>query len=216
MVEGHSTDDTLGILMDWLRTKQDWMLFKHNISETYNPRQRMFLSSNLYHQVFIRDHPGYQSCTYIFKCDCDIEYIPPETLGTLIELDVDIVAPYTYISTEDTPDNPWRHRKQFYDTWGYRHLYGPHPGYQRQPQIHEYYSRNLTRDKTIQADTVKRLLPMQSVGANPVLVKRKVLKKVEYDGRNAMPGFIRRAVAEGFKAWAYPDIECIHTWKSIK
>jgi hypothetical protein len=215
VTEGHSTDDTLNIVTEWLKTKKDWMLFKHNIREDIVVRERMFYSSNLFHHIFKSDLKYYPSCEYIFKCDCDVVMIPPETLRTLISLDVDIVAPYIYIDPEIDMRNRFREEKIFYDMWGYRHLYGPYPGQQRNPSIHEYYKRNIERDQSIRADLSKRLLPMKSVGANPVLIKRDVFLNVEYDGNKATPGLVMEAVKQGYKAWAYPDLECYHSWRAI-
>jgi hypothetical protein len=213
--EGHSTDNTLKIVMDWLYTKQDWMLFKHNIDDTLLPRERMYYSSNLFHHMFKSSLKHYPDCDYIFKCDCDVSMIPPETLRTLIDLDVDIVAPYVYVDPEMDYNNMFRGQQVFYDGWGYRHRYGQYPGHQRLEYIHEYYKRNMLKDDNIKADKEKRLLPMTRVGANPVLIKRRVFNEVEYDGVHATPGFVEQAVKQGFHAWAYPDLTCYHTWRGL-
>ena len=202
--------------MDWMKTKKNVFFIQHDMDDSeLNHRERMFSSSNLWRHYVKTKFKGVSQVDYVFQCDADVTYIPPETLKTLIALDVDIVAPYIYVNPENHARNKWRGGMTFSDPWGYRHLYGRHPGVQINYGIHEYYKRNLARDKTIKADTVKRLLPMESVGANPILAKREVYEKVWYTGIYATPGWCIEARKHGFKVWAYPDLHCLHDWRVL-
>ena len=215
-VEGGSTDKTREIILDWMKPKKNTFFIQHDMDDDkLSHRERMFCSSNLWRHYVKTRFKGVEPVDYVFQCDADVIGIPSETLKTLINLDVDIVAPYIYVDQEKHPRNIWETTKTFSDIWGYRHLYGPYPGLQFNSSIHEYYKRNLVRDKSIRADTEKRLLPMQSVGANPILVKREVYEKVWYTDCKATPGWCDLARTYGFKVWAYPDIECIHDWRVL-
>ena len=215
-VEGGSTDNTREIILDWMKPKKNTFFIQHDMDDTeLNHRERMFCSSNLWRHYIKTKFKGVEPVDYVFQCDADVTHIPPETLKTLIALDVDIVAPYIYVDNENHIQNRWRGGHTFYDVWGYRHLYGPYPGLQFNYGVHDYYKRNIDRDKTIKADTVKRLLPMQCVGANPILAKREVYEKVWYTGLFATPGWCMTAREAGFKVWAYPELECIHDWRVL-
>ena len=215
-VEGGSTDKTREIILEWMKTKKNVFFIQHDMDDNeLSHRERMFCSSNLWRHYVKTAFKGVEPVDYVFQCDVDVTGIPPETLRTLIALDVDIVAPYIYVDNENHVQNQWRGGNSFYDLWGYRHLHGPHPGIQWNYSIHEYYKRNMDRDKTIQADTVKRLLPMECVGANPILAKREVYEAIWYTGRKATPGWCGLAREHGFRVWSYPDIGCIHDWRVL-
>jgi len=215
-VEGGSTDNTRGIILEWMKPKKNTFFIQHDMDDAeLSHRERMFCSSNLWRHYVKTRFKGVEPVDYVFQCDADVTKIPPETLRVLINLDVDIVAPFIYVDQEKHPQNRWRAKKTFYDIWGYRYLYGPYPGHQFNVDIHEYYKRNLVRDKSIRADTEKRLIPMQCVGANPILARREVYEKVWYTGVKATPGWCMAAREAGFKVWAYPDLECIHDWRVL-
>jgi len=141
---------------------------------------------------------------YYFNVDSDVIYMPPETLKVLIEKDVDIIAPYVYIDSSKTKGNKWAGKHQFYDTWCYRF------------KGVEWDNKNLTAIRMIEkADPKTGLIEMNSVGANPVLIKREVIEEVEYHGDAAIVGFCFQARKFGYKIYSYPTIECIHAWESI-
>lgn len=210
-VTADSEDDTVDIILEWLRTKKD--TYWRHVTLDLPLRKRMFTSTNYIRHYAVAMLPNVEPVDYMFQCDADVIYTPPETLNVLIELDLDIVAPYIYVSDEHHHKNQFRDQKIFRDVWGYRFKYGPHPGLQFNYNIHDYYKRNMERDKSIQADLVKRVIPMQSVGANPILIKREVLENVQYDGLHATPGWCIKADSMGYGVWSYPDLECIHDWR---
>jgi len=215
-VEGGSKDNTRGIILDWMKPKKNTFFIQHDMDDAkFRHRERMFYSSNLWRHYVKTHFKGVEPVDYVFQCDADVVKIPQETLKTLIDLDVDIVAPYIYIDPENNYKNPYRNTHTFYDVWGYRHLYGPHPGLQFNPNIHMYYKRRMLNDDTIKADKEKHLLPMICVGANPVLAKREVYEKVWYTGDKATPGWCMAAREQGFKVWAYPELECLHDWRVL-
>jgi len=215
-VEGGSTDNTREIILEWMKSKKNTFFIQHDMDDDkLIHRERMFASSNLWRHYVKTTFKGVEPVDFVFQCDVDVTVIPPETLKTLIDLDVDIVAPYIYVDNENHPQNKWMGGKTFSDIWGYRHLYGPFPGLQFNYSIHEYYKRNLDKNKSIKADLVKRLLPMQCVGANPILAKRAVYEKIWYTGLKATPGWCDLAREHGFKVWAYPDLECVHDWRVL-
>lgn len=216
VIEGGSVDDTRGIILDWLKDKKNVYYRQIDMPEDIPKRQRMFLSTNHYRAFVKTSMKGVDPVDYVFHCDCDVSYIPPETLKTLIALDVDIVSPYIYIDPEDDIRNPLRKKKRFRDVWGFRFLYGPHPGLQFNSNIPVYYKRNMERNPSIRADLEKRLIPMQTVGANPILVKREVYEKVWYEGIMATPGWCNKAREAGFKVWSYPDLGCYHSWEVLR
>ena len=211
-VTADSDDDTVDIILEWLKGKKDayWRHFTPDLPL----RRRMFTSTNYIRHYFTAVLPNVEPAEFMFHCDADVTKIPPETLRTLIELDVDIVAPYVYASPEQHIMNQFRGQKVFRDVWGYRFKYGPYPGLQFNSSVPEYYKRNMDSNKSIKADLDKRLIPMISVGANPILIKRRVLESMPwYDGLYATPGWCMEADKAGFGVWAYPDLECIHDWR---
>jgi glycosyltransferase involved in cell wall biosynthesis len=206
-----STDNTLDLVYQWLKDKPDaWW---HNMTINLTLRKRMYLQGNYMRHYATLKQPDIEPIEYIFHCDADIIEIPPETLKLLIGLDLDIVAPYVYVSDEHHPLNKFRGLKIFRDVWGYRFKHGPHPGLQFNPSVMGYYKRNIDRDKSIQADMVKRVIPKQSVGANPVLYRASLYDKVQYDGLYAFPGWCLELDKAGYGVWCYPELECVHDWR---
>ncbi len=212
VVTGDSEDDTVDIVLDWLKTKQD-VWWRHVTLDHLPLRKRMFTSTNYVRHYATAKLPNVETVGFMFHCDADVIGIPPETLKALVDLDVDVVAPYLYMSDENDPQNQFRGKKIFRDVWGYRFKHGPHPGLQFNPFVADYYKRNMDKDESIQADTERGLIPMLSVGANPVLIKREVLEEVWYDGLHATPGWCQKANESGYKIWSYPALECIHDWR---
>lgn len=210
-----SKDNTVDIILDWLKTKKDTYWRHIDLSHIGNIRKRMFTATNYIRHYAAAQLPNVDSVDYVFHCDADIEYIPPETLNQLIGLGVDIVAPYVYNSSENNPYNKFRNQHIFRDVWGYRFKYGPYPGLTFNDSVADYYKRNYLTDDSIQADKGKHLIPMQSVGANPVLIKRHVIDHLLplYDGLHATPGWCILADELGYGVWSYPLLECIHTWR---
>jgi len=205
-----SIDNTLDLVYEWLKTKPDaWW---HNMSIDFPLRKRMFTQGNYMRQYASLKQPNIEPIEYIFHCDADVTYIPPETLKTLVNLNVDVVAPYIYLSGEDVPRNPYRRTHIFRDTWGYRFKYGPNPGLAFNVGVPEYYKRNYLRNDSIKADKVKHIIPMQSVGANPVLYKASLYDSVPYDGLYAFPGWCVELDKAGYGIWSYPLLECLHDW----
>lgn len=216
-------DRTMEILFDWLRDKENFYLVhvkgpesKEQESEKLESgvRRRVWLSANLGRKYATTKMEGFPQPDFVFICDCDVIKMPRDALRRLVELDVDVVAPYVYVDPENKPTNPWRNKRAFYDTWGFRFLHGPHKGFQHPKTYAPWYARNIQNPR-VKADLDKGLIPMMSVGANPVLVKREVLEECWYEGDEAIVGFCNLARGKGFKIWSYPAIEVIHSWRSI-
>lgn len=212
-VEGGSTDASREILLDWLKDKKDVLYRQIDMTPGLQLRQRMWFSGNQARRLLQRELPGAEPVDYLFICDCDVIKIPENILRELIALDVDIVAPYVYVDPQDHPGNPYRNKEVFFDTWAFRFLHGPHPGFTFNSAIIHLYARNMERDPTIQADLEKGLIPMQSVGACPVLIKAEVVKAVDYWGNEAIVGFCNEAREKGYKIWSYPAMRCLHRWR---
>jgi len=206
-----SSDNTLDLVYEWLKDKPDaWW---HNMTIDFPLRKRMCLQGNYMRQYASFQQEGVDPIEYIFHCDADIVKIPPETLSILVGLDLDVVAPYVYVSDEHHPKNQFRGLKIFKDVWGFRFKYGPHPGLQFNYNIHDYYKRNYLTNDSIRADKERHLIPMMSVGACPVLYRASLFGKVEYDGLYAFPGWCLELDKAGYEVWSYPLIECIHDWR---
>lgn len=210
-----SGDNTVDIVLEWLKGKQNsW--WHHSTYDQYPLRKRMFIQGNYARHYALADLPSTEKIEYMFHCDADMTYIPPETLETLVKLDVDVVAPYVYIDPENTPMNPFKGKRVFRDVWGYRFKHGPYPGLQFNHNIPEYYRRNYLSVDSIMADKERHLIPMQSVGANPVLLKRSALEKASwYDGLHAFPGWCIHAQDYEVEVWSYPLLECLHDWRNV-
>lgn len=210
-----SKDETVELVLDYLKSKKDsW--WHHSTYDQYPLRKRMFTQGNYVRYYALADLPNTERISYVFHCDADITHIPPETLETLVKLDVDVVAPYVYIDPEDNHRNSARGKKIFRDVWGYRFKHGPHSGLMFNHSVPDYYKRNYLTDDSIKADKVRHLIPMQSVGSNPVLIKREALERVPwYDGLHAFPGWCIHAQRYGVLVWSYPLLECLHDWREI-
>jgi len=206
-----STDDTINLVLEWLKDKPDaWW---HNMSLDLPLRKRMCLQGNYMRHYATLQQEGIEPVELIFHCDADIIEIPPETLKLLVELDLDVVAPYVYMSDEHHPKNKFRGLKIFRDIWGYRFKYGPHTGLQFNSGVAEYYKRNYLTVDSIKADKERHLIPMMSVGANPVLYRASLYGKVQYDGLHAFPGWCLELDKAGYGIWCYPLIDCVHDWR---
>jgi len=214
VVTSPSSDNTVDIVLDWLKKKKHAYWQHVDVSHVEPLRRRMFTSTNYIRHYILNDFPNTPRFDYMFQCDGDVIGIPPETLKTLIGLDVDIVAPYIYTSMEKHPRNRFRNHKTFRDVWGFRFKYGPHPGLQFNSGVPEYYKRNMDTVDSINADRERGIIPMLSVGANPILIKREVLENVRYDGLHATPGWCIEADRLGYGVWSYPALECVHDWRS--
>lgn len=212
-VTSPSKDNTVELVVDWLKTKKSSCWFNFDATSIEPLRKRMFTCTNYIRHLVTINRPPLPRYDYLFQCDADVIGIPPETLKELIKLDVDIVAPYIYNSQEDAPSNKFKYKKTFRDIWGFRFKYGPHRGLQFNSSVADYYKRNMYRDDTIKADKEKGIIPMISVGANPILIKREVLENVHYNGLHATPGFCMMADEMGYNVWSYPALECIHDWR---
>lgn len=186
-VEGGSTDNSREVLLDWLKTKKDVFYRQIDMPKNLGPgthldqlRRRMWFSGNHARQLLRQDMQGVNPVDYIFICDCDVVSIPSSLLKKLVALDVDVVAPYIYVKPPEGQEP-----KIFFDTWAFRWI-------SRKP------------------DPETGLLPMNSVGACPVLIKAEVVKAVDYWGKEAIVGFCKEAREKGFKIWSYPEMHCLH------
>ena len=206
-----SEDNSIEIILNWLKTKPDaWW---HHMALDLPLRKRMYLQGNFMRQYAQYQQPDLEPIEYIFHCDADVTEIPSETLRTLVGFNVDVVAPYIYMSAENNPFNHFRNQRIFRDVYGYRFKYGPHPGLQFNSSVPEYYKRNYLTDDSIKADKERHLIPMLSVGANPVLYKASLFDKVKYDGLYAFPGLCLELDKAGYGVWSHPLLECIHDWR---
>lgn len=210
-----SKDYSLQHFLEWLvkNEYEDWNVRYIKAPESPIKRFRTWTCGNWSRALMRAQFKGKEDADYMFICDSDVTEIPPETLRTLIDLDVDIVAPYVYVDPVKLPENYFRGRRWFFDEWGFRFLKGPHPGYHFNHTIPDIYARNMEKDQSIGAILEKRIIPMISVGACPVLIKAEVVRNVWYEGNMAIVGFCKEARKAGYKVWAYPDLECVHTWK---
>lgn len=210
-----SEDYSLQALLEWLIETgyEDWNVRYINAPDSPVKRFRTWTCGNWSRALMRAQFKGKEDADYMFICDSDVVEIPSQTIHELISLDVDIVAPYTYVDPTHLPENYFRGRRYFFDEWGFRFLKGPYPGYHFNHTLADLYARNMERDPSIGADLEKRLIPMQSVGACPVLIKGEVIRNVWYEGDQAIVGFCKEARKAGYKVWAYPDIECLHTWR---
>ena len=195
-VEGNSKDNTIQLLADWLVTKNKFTLTKCNIQHT-DERVRTWMSTRVAWKALDDED-------YVFMCDSDVVGLPPETLRVLISKDVDIVAPYIYVDDSylehPNPDGP----QLFYDSWAFRF-----DGVM-------WDNSSKTAVKMIDAaDPNTGLIPMNSVGANPILLKSDVVREVWYSGPADIVGFCIQALKYGFKIWSYPALRCVHAWESI-
>lgn len=218
-VYSQSKDDTLNLLFNWLRSKRTWSLKRVEITaparlppksdEAARFRQWESVNRTLKSHYKVWQLKKYIMSViddedYYFNVDSDVIYMPPETLKVLVEKDVDIVAPYIYIDSSNDECNEWAGKHQFYDTWCYR--------FKGVPWDNNCHTAIKMKEK---ADPDTGLIPMDSVGANPVLIKREVIEEVEYHGDEAIVGFCFQARKFGFKIYAYPALECIHAWEAI-
>lgn len=206
-------DDSAQVLLDWLKDKPNFYVRCVQSNPDWPARRRMWVAGNHFRRHALEDSPETWKPDYLFVCDTDVIRIPPETLRFLVEKDVDIVAPYVYVSRGgDTGESSGI----FYDTYSYRFLHGPfdYTQYPHPPWWADWYKKHMA-DPDVHADMEKRLIPMYSVGANPVLYKREVVERVWYTGDEAIHGFCKAAVEAGFKIWSTPDIHVIHSNSSI-
>lgn len=206
-VTAPSKDRTMEILFDWLKDKPNYFLRHTAMPSNYVSREKMWMSGNYARQFAITKMVDQPSPDFVFICDCDVTTIPPRTLQRLVDLDVDIVAPYVFLEPIE--------RRRFYDTWAFRFLSGPRKGEQHPENPATWYAENMEGALEIEADLDKRIIPMMSVGANPVLIKREVLEECWYEGNEAIVGFCDLARYKGFEVWSYPDIEVIHCGASV-
>ena len=195
-VEGNSSDNTVRLLADWLTTKDKFTFTKRNVQHI-DERVRTWMSTRVAWNALDDED-------YVFMCDSDVIHLPPETLRVLISKDVDIVAPYIYVDDsyveKPNPDGP----QLFYDSWAFRF-----DGVKWDNSSH-------TAVKMIEkADPKTGLIPMNSVGANPILLKSEVVREVSYSGPADIVGFCIQALKYGFKIYSYPAIKCVHAWESI-
>lgn len=110
-VEGGSTDRSREILLDWLKTKKDVYYRQIDMPSGLKLRERMWFSGNHARQLLKTEMKGVAPDDYLFICDCDVIKIPRNILKVLISLDVDVVAPYTYVDGSEV----------FFDTWAFRY-----------------------------------------------------------------------------------------------
>lgn len=239
-----SEDDTLDLLYGWLKNKSRWTIQKLEISsDNWMTRQRnhrfmkhMTQLLDSHARVVDEDRQDNEKFTYAlpldavpsgvshyqvwtakkyilnvlgdedyyFNVDADVIHMPPSTLSALVEKDVDIIAPYVYIDSSPAPGNVWAGLKVFYDSWCYR--------FKDVPWINSHIS---AVEMLEHVDPVTGLIEMESVGANPVLIKREVIEEVEYHGDEAIVGFCYQARKFGFKVYALPAVECLHSWEAI-
>ena len=206
-------DGTVGILLDWLKDKPNFYVRCVPSKPEWPARRRMWNAGNYFRRHALEESPETWRPDYVFVCDTDVITMPPNLISFLVSKDVDVVAPYVYVSE---PADTGRSNGTFYDGYGFRFLYGPYD-YTRYPQPPwwaDWYKGHI-EDPSVRADLEKRLIPMQSVGVNPVMYKRQVLEKVYYDGDEAIFGFCKAVVAAGFKVWSTPDVETVHSHASI-
>jgi len=195
-ITARNDDNSEDILYQFLRDKPYYKLLKQTLPQSWSARRRMWEAGRV--KLLHLDDED-----YVFMCDCDVTMIPPETLRTLMALDVDMVHPYIYVDPEDVPENPWRGERRFYDTWAFR-FHGV-PWRNKIEQAEE--ARALADDRG--------LIYMDAVGANPLLIKSDVLAEVMYRGDLAILGFCSQARKLGFEIYAYPALECLHSWEAI-
>lgn len=210
-------DNTMKILNKWLEDKDNYYLRMTKMPHSWPARRRMWTASNYSRKFAVIDSPEQDKVDFIFHSDSDVIHMPSDTLTRLVNLDVDIVHPYIYVDPENVEKNPVRGKRIFYDTFSFRFLYGPHANTFPPPSgWADWYKDNIAESE-VRANLEKRIIPMESVGANPVLIKREVADNVWYDGASceAIVGFCNLARNKGYKIWSYPDIECLHSWESI-
>ena len=200
-------DNTMKILTKWLEDKDNYYLRMTKMPKNWHTRRRMWTASNYSRRFAVMDSPEQDKVEYIFHSDSDVVSIPPDTLKRLVALDVDIVHPYIYVEKTHI----------FYDSYSFRYMYGPYANvWPPPPHWADWYKQNIGKPD-VHADMEKRVIPMKSVGANPILIKREVMDNVWYDGvsNEAIVGFCNLARQKGYKIWSYPDIECLHSYDSI-
>lgn len=203
-----ANDNTIKILYKWLEDKDNYYVRMTRMNPQWHARRKMWTASNYNRRFAMIDSPEQDKVDYVFSSDNDVIYMPPNTLKHLVNLDVDIVHPYIYVEKTH----------QFYDSYGFRFLHGPF-NYKMFPPVNhwaDWYKANMNRND-VKADMTKRIIPMWTVGANPILIKREVIDNVWYDGlsNEAIVGFCNLAREAGYKLWSCPDIECIHSYDSI-
>jgi len=213
-VTAPNPDNTLTILFDWLKNKHNFYLRQIKMPSDFVAREKMWMSGNFARLFATTPMKGDWLPDFVFICDCDVIKIPPNTLRRLVELDLDIVAPYVYVNPESEEGNPVQNQRVYYDTYATRFLYGPYSGTKHPYCFAEWYAEHI-ENPDIQADLEKKVIPMMSVGANPVLIRRQVLEQCWYEGNEAIVGFCNLARQKGFKIWSYPEIETTHSWRSI-
>lgn len=206
-------DNTVKILLDWLKDKPNFYVRCVPSKPEWSPRRRMWNAGNYFRRHALEESPETWKPDFVFVCDSDVITMPPNLIRFLVEKDVDVIAPYVYVSE---PTDTGRSGGIFYDQYGFRYLYGPfnYEQYPRPPYWADWYKSHIGHPD-VHADMTKRLIPMYSVGVNPVMYKRSVLEKVYYMGDEAIFGFCKAVTAAGFKIWSTPDLETVHSHISI-
>lgn len=201
-VEGGSSDNTVQLLADWLVTKKKWTLRKYDLepdldlAEEVDTRIRSWISAQLCWKALDDED-------YVFMCDSDVVEMPPQTLVSLVQKDVDIVHPYVYVDNSNLPANWNAGKKLFYDTWAFRFHGVP------------WDNTSTTPLKMVERADSRGLIEMDSVGFNPVLIKRRVIDEVSYSGEADCLGYFQMARRFGFRIYSMPSIEVTHAWESI-
>lgn len=177
-VYGESRDNTFALLENYF-SKRTWQC------ELYAEPKFENLTSN---SMWIADVMNaarnvYRDEDFVVLCDSDILKIDPSTLKELINLDLDIVAPYAWHDGRE---------EDFFDTYVFRELDGT-----------RYPTRNVPHRKS------KKPIELASVGTF-VVMRGEIFKSVKFDNPAPTLQFCKNARKKGYKVWAVPWLSVLH------
>ncbi|MFH1547089.1 MAG: hypothetical protein ABIC57_01230 [bacterium] len=125
----------------------------------------------------------YNNEDFVVLCDSDIVKISPSLLKEVVELDLDIVAPYVWHDGRE---------RDFFDTYVFRELDGT-----------RYPVRNVPHMNS------KEPVELASVGTM-LLIKGEIFKSVKFENPCPNLQFCKNARKKGYKIWAVPWITILH------
>jgi len=177
---GHSVDDTLNILIKWIKQS------KHRVELIREPKPKNTVNSSaeiafLYHDFQQLVKTG--DDTHALLWDSDIVDAPKNLVKKLLKHDKPIIAPYVYIKYHEPG-------KRFYDTMVYR--YKGYRYHAFDPPMHGH-----------------KLAQIDSVGC-VFLVKREPFTEHPYRDPYPHLLFCNDCRESGYGVWVDPNIEIYH------
>ena len=192
-IEGDSSDNTYGILRNWLTPKKDYILKKVNrnhrpFAKDRNTRRTIYFAE--LRNMLIDLALSVPDLSEIFMIDANYGW-KDDLISSLKNVDADIVAPLVLMK------NHMKNRNEkylFYDTWAFR---------RKGRQFSQFYPYT----KSLHSQP----LDMDSVGGG-YLIKKKVLDDgVRYNGDRDCEhvGFCQIAIYKGFNIKINPNVSII-------